>query len=383
MICAEIKEGLVDFLYDQLSPDMRAAFAQHLDGCPTCKAEMASFQKTLGKARAALRGPLSQEPPMRVRLAVLEAAQAAKPSLAQGESTGRSLRAKPANSDDDGFFTRLFRSPWFLPAFSAASVATVVFLVRVLKNPEVLPGQQPHAIEEISPQEPSPALAPAPADKALAAKAPAMPASADEQVKPERKAEKLRAGDSALPAAAGSGALGRLAAQGNTVLRKDSRRFAEPPPAVPPVVARKKKVDNDPLLGLSAEVASAPEVDSAPTASPGQPVAIPAASPAPAASNRAAMKPQANRGLALDDKETETEQDLADLTPPAPAKKLAERRREVAAEANAPAESDKADHAVVPALDDSIRKADRLFASQDWNAAADAYRDLIRRFPSH
>jgi hypothetical protein len=36
-----------------------------------------------------------------------------------------------------------------------------------------------------------------------------------------------------------------------------------------------------------------------------------------------------------------------------------------------------------PALDESIRKAERLYASQDWGAAAAAYRDLLNRFPSH
>ena len=33
-------------------------------------------------------------------------------------------------------------------------------------------------------------------------------------------------------------------------------------------------------------------------------------------------------------------------------------------------------------LDESIRNADRLYASEDWIAAAQAYRDLLRRFPS-
>lgn len=36
-----------------------------------------------------------------------------------------------------------------------------------------------------------------------------------------------------------------------------------------------------------------------------------------------------------------------------------------------------------PTLEESVKKADRLFASQDWNAAVAAYRDLLRRFPSH
>ena len=36
-----------------------------------------------------------------------------------------------------------------------------------------------------------------------------------------------------------------------------------------------------------------------------------------------------------------------------------------------------------PTLEESVKKADRLYASQDWNAAAAAYRDLLRRFASH
>jgi hypothetical protein len=44
---------------------------------------------------------------------------------------------------------------------------------------------------------------------------------------------------------------------------------------------------------------------------------------------------------------------------------------------------EKAGEKAGPSLDESVRKADRLFASQDWNAAATAYRDLLRRFPSH
>jgi hypothetical protein len=36
-----------------------------------------------------------------------------------------------------------------------------------------------------------------------------------------------------------------------------------------------------------------------------------------------------------------------------------------------------------PSFDEEVRKADRLFANRDWNAAAAAYRELLRRFPSH
>jgi hypothetical protein len=37
----------------------------------------------------------------------------------------------------------------------------------------------------------------------------------------------------------------------------------------------------------------------------------------------------------------------------------------------------------LPSFDDSLRRADRLFAEQNWNAAAEAYRDLLRRYPGH
>jgi hypothetical protein len=36
-----------------------------------------------------------------------------------------------------------------------------------------------------------------------------------------------------------------------------------------------------------------------------------------------------------------------------------------------------------PSLDETIRKAERLYASQDWSAAAAAYRDLLNRFPTY
>lgn len=36
-----------------------------------------------------------------------------------------------------------------------------------------------------------------------------------------------------------------------------------------------------------------------------------------------------------------------------------------------------------PSLEESVRRADCLYASQDWPTAAAAYRDLLGRFPSH
>ena len=150
MNCAQVKEQLVDFLYDELPPPLRAAFAEHLRGCPGCNAEVASHQRSLGQARAALTGPLLQEAPARLHLAVMEAAKA----------QARSAH-KAATSHEPGFFARLWRTPWLLPAFGAASIATAVFLVRVLKSPEVLPGQKPQPMDELTLAPPQAATPPA------------------------------------------------------------------------------------------------------------------------------------------------------------------------------------------------------------------------------
>jgi len=377
MMCAEVKERIVDFLYDELSPEACSAFAQHLDGCPACKAEVASFQKTLGNTRVALRGPLSQDPPMRVRLAVLEAAQAAKVSAAQSAPAARARRARSTSASDDGFFTRLLRSPWFLPAFGAASVATVVFLVRVLKNPEVLPGQQPHAIEESNVETPTPALAPVPVDEAIAAKS-------------DRAITGGKGSTAGSPPAKDFAALGMLAGRdrsasgmakrkartepdrgtgeaslglrdSSSVQAQDSDRFAEPPPPrpVPPTAPEPATVAATARSGAASQAA-------------------PAAGPASAAAGRRVTKAQGADDRDLDDFGDDH------LAQPALAKKKAvESQREEGAEVDAPAAREKAERHAGASLDDSVRKAERLFASQDWNAAADAYRDLLRRFPSH
>ena len=110
MNCAQVKERLIDFLYDELPLEARASFAEHLGGCAACKAEVASFERTLGSARVALGGPLNEEAPARVHLAVIEAAKAA---AKQAAATQAKL---PHQRDDLGFFARLWRTPWFLPA---------------------------------------------------------------------------------------------------------------------------------------------------------------------------------------------------------------------------------------------------------------------------
>ena len=241
MNCAQVKEQLVDFLYEELPPNLRAAFVEHLHGCPGCSAEVASHQKALGQARAALAGPLLQEPPARVHAAVLAAAKEA---------------AATAKRDQPGFLARFWRTPWLLPAFGAVSVAAAVFLVKVLKNPEGLPGQKPRPVDELAvpavlpaPAATRPAVIPEPAGQTEAATglaAEEQRARAIAQANPPRAARgrsrrpetvaRRAAGKAEAPPRAGAGAPASGA----------STRFAEPPPPRP---AARASRDIDDMLG--------------------------------------------------------------------------------------------------------------------------------------
>ncbi len=370
MNCAEVKERLIDFLYDEMPPEARAALAEHLQGCPTCQKEVASFERTLGSARAALGGSLAQEPPARVHLAVLQAARAAVEQAPAVEPKLTALRKEP------GFFARLWRTPWLLPAFGAASVAVAVFLVRVLKNPQVVPGQEPHSIEERT-------LAP----EKVPAPEPAVVPTAGAREKPENKSDEIKMTGSAsgamkkgagkIPARAlaptAPGEPKRRFVNHPLAGRKQGEspagggapsRFAEPPPPLPASSARARPVDE--LQGAFKEEESV------------QRRIPPSVAPAGAKAARAgggenrlsgvtgapARAVQPTRDHAAP---SATSAPVFAAPPPASAKD--KEARAVRAEGST--------------VEQSERKADRLFASQDWSAAGQAYRDLLRRFPGH
>ena len=428
MNCAQVKEQLVDFLYDELAAETRASFREHLLGCPGCSAEVASHQKALGHARAALNGPLAQDPPARVHAAVMEAARAA----------ARPKAARVASREHEpGFFARLLRTPWFLPAMGAASVATAVFLVRVLKNPEVLPGQTAHSIEERALIPPE-SVAPAPTLPPTGAPA----AAAVDETKGERK-EKLpsdawkmeRAGKHGQRAAGQeSPAKAETAAPEAMRKKKDlsndplsgldrgasssgagaPSRFAEPPP--PRAAAAKSAKSLDDLLGSVGTRRSA-EAPAEPIAKPsggkggrldrdegyGHPPEMQAAP----AKKAAAPKPAADMARpALDDlagAPAPSAPAAAPVYAPAPTTTSAPthatskqiRNAESKQAALDEGEADTADKERAkekssagagkggPSFDESVKKADKLYADQDWGAASAAYRDLLSRFPSH
>lgn len=442
MNCAQIKEQLVDFLYDEMSAQARASFAEHLRGCPGCSAELSSYQKTLGHARAALDGPLAQEPPARVHLAVLAAAKVAAVQTTPAKRTPR--------TEEPGFFARLWRAPWLLPAFGAASIATAVFLVRVLKNPEVLPGQQARSIDERA------IVAPEPTASAPAASAPVESHATAGNKLEDSAAASARA---ALPArtrrakeVAQAAASEREPAAPTLVKMKKSlndpldglslggagrssdggRRFAEPPPPRPASAKSVKSIDDlsgfshesantqrraqtptppvpektslgssneDRLDGLSGTLGEpslrAPQPKSA-AAQEAKPSARSVTRPAGASAGKAAPAyaplPAAAKPAVNPMRDYPAESAAGAPAPSAPQPSVVRKKMNRAEEAadkssdlesDSPAKDKKAGEKGGPSLDESLRKADRLFAGQDWNAAAAAYRDLVHRFPGH
>ncbi len=418
MNCAQVKESLIDFLYDELPQDTRASFIEHLEGCPTCKAEVASFGRTLGSARVALAGPLDQEPPARVQLVVVAAAKAA----AKQQATPAKVK-QPSSQDGLGFFSRLWRTPWFLPAFGAASIATAVFLVRVLKNPEVLPGQHPHSIEERAVVTPEP-VAPA---ATLAPKAAPIHAA---EVRAKTESDQRRA----MGSAHGSGkratsevtaptATPMVHVKSKKALSDDPLsglnwgggppsagglgRFAEPPPPRPAVSKSSKSLDSLLDVGEKERAERRAQARGAPAGGKADRIVsddeetldgLSATASAPA---KKAPRPEATTEMAKPTVPSITRSAgahapaAAPTYAPAPAASpapAARRERDYPAQPPAReatpslakdqvAKGESKDGG--PTLDESVRKAERLYASQDWNAAAAAYRDLINRFPKH
>lgn len=431
MNCNSVKERLVDFLYEELPADSRTVFEEHLRGCAACKAEVASYRSTLGSARSALSGSLAQEAPAHVHDAVMEAARAATQAKAGARPA---LRQEPTM----GFFAKLWRTPWLMPAFGAASVATVVFLVRVLKNPEVIPGQRARSIGEMTEPAPAQATSPPPPephavanpewDKARREKSES-PAAEEplgagirggksraaretrRSKEEDRKgsAESLLGGlhldrddfsagaDKTSGPARGHKKMDRVydglaeeeVAQGGLA---PPSRFAEPPPpraaeSVDDGAAAERRARSKDMSvpAGSASALGAPAISNTPKPAPAKRADVEAPAPAKPASRGATMAASPLPAAAAP-------APMAAPTPPARPTAKKQAAAEALEEASyAPAavlEEEAAEHRKAkaqpgPSLDENVRRADRLFADRRWSEAAEAYRELLRRYPGH
>ena len=203
---------------------VRAEFADHLQACADCKATVGDYERMLGSARAALGGPLAQEPPARAHLAIMAAAQAAV------KAAPANAKARPS-ADAPGFLARLWSTPWLLPAFGAASGGDCG-----------LPGsraQEPRGASRPTPATPSRrSLSDAGAAPVLPSSTRArQPPAAAAQAKPESNFDDTRTAGSVR--VAGKYSLGEGQTSGSA-----PNRFAEPPPPRQAVVKSKKSVDD-------------------------------------------------------------------------------------------------------------------------------------------
>jgi Putative zinc-finger len=113
--CEQMDAQVIDFLYGELSPDARAAFAAHLTGCDRCRREV----EALGHTRALARAGLDEAPPTHLRAQIVAAARAAVPVTVP-------IAAAPVRA---GFgFWRWLRGRWAFPTLATAG-ALAIFLL--------------------------------------------------------------------------------------------------------------------------------------------------------------------------------------------------------------------------------------------------------------
>jgi anti-sigma factor RsiW len=404
MKCSDISSRLVDFLYEEMPADERREFLAHVDGCASCSAEVKAMSSTLGHARAALRGPLAQDPPARVRARVMEAAQAA--AAAKAADVAR----VPRVPRPEGFFARLWKTPWLVPALGAAGVATVVLLVRVIKNPQVIPDHRPAVTEALTqpPAEPrglqQPQARPETESKPLAGLATPQRTLAKKsaaEFDDNSYAESKRAASAGKPHLATRERDNPMTAGRKLARSSDELSgVAEQAPVLAPtgqvavgkgggaasMHSRKdeERLDAVAKAGPGAVAAGSPSTNR--WAEPPPPRA-PAAPVASAAAPAAAQPPPGKRAKAVAAL-GEMQESAADegISRSAEREKAKAPMRaptvEHAAQAEAPADK-KAANKENLSFEERVRKAEKLFAERKWAEAAAAFRALIAQAPSN
>ena len=384
---------------------LRREFLAHVEGCASCSAEVKAMSSTLGHARAALRGPLAQDPPARVRARVLEAAQAVLAAKASDSAKPRTARAP----EPEGFFARLWKKPWLVPALGAAGVATVVLLVRVIKNPQVIPDQKP-AVTEALTQPPAEPLGLHQAQPRPETESKPLAKLAPKQTQPNEPAAEFDHNRDAEPKHAASAGRPHLATRARdnpvTAGRKLARSADElsgvggEAPVLTPLgqatvgkgggAASPPYRKDEERLGAVAKVGPGtvaagadstnrwaepppPRAAAAPVASAAAPAAAqpPPAKKAKTVANLGEMQQSAaDEGIS---RSAGREKAQAPMRPP---------RVEHAAQAETPADK-KAANKETLSFEERVRKAEKLFAEKKWAEAAAAFRALLAQAPSN
>jgi hypothetical protein len=356
----QFRERLVDYLYEELAGEELQAFEAYLRESAAARRELAQLQATLRTARQGIAESSEDEPPARVRHALLAAAEAhARASEPRAVQTG----AEPERGGLWGWW----RASWLLPTLGvAAAVGLVVFgkhstslQVERAPAPIVTPQPAEPAAEVASP--PPPPAAPSTAQPAASEPQPQAAANS---------AQPQAAATTAQPAASrGLAAGARDATQParTTAPRRASRApaqgFALPPPAwdakrAPEAPAKQEAPSHPDALSMPG-AARARSPQPAPSARQDKASAAPAAAPSQAAD-------------ALEGSDT-----LSGLAEPVQADAVPSAYGSADDSARKPAQQQAA-----RAPDTLVRRAHDFLVAQRWQQAAADYRELLRRYPA-
>jgi hypothetical protein len=406
MKCSDVSSLLVDFLYEEMPAAERREFVAHVEGCASCSAEVKAMSSTLGHARAALRGPLAQDPPARVRARALESAQAAV--AAKRDEIPKPRMARPVEAE--GFFSRLWKTPWLVPALGAAGVATVVLLVRVIQNPQVMPAEKPAQTEALTQPaagplglhqaQPRPEKSPEPLLRLAPSEAqPNQPTSEFDR---DSYAESKRAA-SAGKLHVATRVRGNVAPAGRKLARSSDglAGVAAETPALTPLgqtaagkgggaAVPSSRKDEERRGAVAKAGPGTGAAESASTNRWAEPPPRAAAAPVASAAAPAALaSPPAKKAKAVADLD-EMQKSAADegfSRPAEPEKAYAPSRMptaEHAARTEAPADKKAASgNKETLSFEERVRKAEKLFAEKKWEEAAAAFRALLAQAPSN
>jgi anti-sigma factor RsiW len=432
MTCAEASDRILDRVYGELAESERAAFEAHLAACDGCRGELETMERTRRTARLALDGPLSEPAPERVRREVLAAAELAvrqrgmvPAAAAAGVSSvlrSGGPKGRASQADPTGGWWGWLRRPWVLPAFATVSLLAIFFIAR----PAIIDGPKQVLEAPLDRAAPAatPASAPVPAPEPLLAVPPGAPAATGElkgagglgQLDEDKSdqappadgraraglADRVRGDDDLARPARSRRSAERLQAERSLARAPAPRapaaanRYAQPPPQAKPgqprMVVRpaldEERVDELPKAEQQAPIAAAAEPPPPPPAARAE-----ADSARFQLESRAKkMAPRAGADLALGfeaegksagagagarARQAGPPAPPAAAAPAAPAAMPAE--AEAVASAAAPAKERAASLEPLPVI---LERADRAFTEGRWQVAADAYRDLLRRFAS-
>jgi len=417
----QIQEHLLGFLEGELKGEARAAFDAHLSGCETCRDEVRGIAQARALAREVVRAPLGNPVSSEVRARVLAAAAAAR---GQGAGAPIAVASPEPESERPAWLAR-WRARWFdrrnlrwtFPTFATVAAMAAFLLVRETIFREANPPLSKAPTAEAPPAAPavSPSPPPVPAGSGSMRTSPKGSIS-DVLGEPETKSDKSsrrhpHRADVVRPepaSAAKPRAVGPSKAELDELIKQPSQSSLERArradqddlPAPAPRQAPRKSAHEAPTEVLDDRAPPAPAASSSRAESGRN--GVPAPAPRAVEERAFAAPPAASRRGGVGASPDEGNGFVAPPSAPPPAAKsvaagpasdaLSEPEpATVTKKAKAPAAGRSGAAAPAPAAalasaDPAQRlvdQAEKLWVARRFNDAAEAYRELLRRFPNH